>query len=110
MMMDSSAGVINRLWFSPWGKLYRTWSGVSYLDSVKWRDMGLSGFTRGVFGTSEDNLFAVGTSVWHWNGSNWYEYTNVPSQQFTMFKMWTDGREVFIVGTDGTNSYILHGN
>lgn len=111
VIIDSANGVINRLWSSPWGKLYRTGYGIGYWDVSAWRFLDLYGFTRGVYGVAEDNLFAVGTSVWHWNGSDWFEFTNLPLQKFTKYKVWTDGREVFIVGVgiDDDNSYVLHG-
>ena len=110
-LIDSTNGMINRLWYSPWGKLYRTGAGVGYWDALGWKFLNLYGFTRGVHGVAEDNLFAVGTSVWHWNGSDWFEFTNRPSVSLTNYKVWTDGREVFIVGVGNNddNTYILHG-
>lgn len=112
VFLDSANGVINRLWQSPWGKLYRTGYGIGYWNETEWKFLNLYGaFTRGVYGIAEDNMFAVGTSVWHWNGNDWYEFTNLPAQRIVNYKVWTDGREVFIVGVglDDDNSYVLHG-
>jgi len=109
VFIDSSNGYINSLWYSPWGKLYRTGAGIGYWSPLGWNYLNLYGFTRGIYGVSDDNLFAVGSSVWHWNGVDWYEFTNLPSVSFSKYKVWTDGREAFVVGTDGSNTYVLHG-
>ncbi len=110
-LVDSSYGLINRLWYSPWGKLYQTGGGVGYWTTTGWKFLSLNAFTRGVYGVAEDNLFAVGTIIWHWNGTDWFEFKNVSTIRMTYYKVWTDGREVFIigVGNDDNNTYILHG-
>ena len=89
--------------------MYRTGAGIGYWSTLGWSYLDLYGFTRGLYGIAEDNLIAVGTSVWHWNGSDWYEFTNLPSVSFSKYTVWTDGREAFVVGTDGSNTYVLHG-
>ncbi len=80
-------------------KLGNTW--------VKFFDNG-QGFSK-IKGTSERNLFAVYESVQHYNGLNWAELTMPIPIMFPLTDIWTDGKEVFIVGNDGNTTYIFHG-
>jgi len=60
-------------------------------------------------GTSERNMFVVYESVQHYNGTNWAELTMPIPPTFPLTDIWTDGKEVFIVGNDGNTTYIFHG-
>lgn len=100
---------ITCLWFSPWDKLYRGGWGVDLLQGDTWKNLMQAPLTKGIHGSAEDNIFAVGSGVYHWNGTDWYSFPNLPFTEFVMWKVWTDGREVFVVGNDGSKSYVLHG-
>jgi hypothetical protein len=115
VFVDSTIGLVTSLWYGPWGTLYRTGSGISCLDGSIWKSLKLPAWTRGVCGTAEANLIAVGeghsrrASVYHWNGTDWYEFTNLPTPDFTATEVWTDGREVFVAGDGDDGIYILRG-
>lgn len=57
--------------------------------------------------SSSNNIIAVGRAVWHFNGIDWMEF----SQLYLTYgsDCFTDGKEVFIVGNDGWRSFIVHG-
>jgi hypothetical protein len=69
----------------------------------------------GIWGTSEDDLWAVGGNVgadafaWRYDGTAWTEVEGFPpvlKNSASMFKVWGSGADdVWIVGTEGT---ILH--
>ncbi len=65
----------------------------------------------GIDGSSEDNIFAVGTgnTVLHYNGTDWFEYKNLVSDNVEFGRVWTDGREVFAVGRRDGDTHILRG-
>jgi len=113
--LDSTVGIVPSLWYGPWGKLYRTGQGISYLDGSSWKTMNLDGGTRGVCGNAEDNLIATGPSyyrnagVYHWNGTDWYEFKDLPGPDFRATEVWTDSREVFVAGNGDAGICILHG-
>jgi hypothetical protein len=109
---------IGSLWASPWGKLYRAASGVDVLQGGKWNKLFYAPSLFGVWGASENNLFAVGASrrdeptgdIYHWDGNDAYLFENLPTKGTVFERVWTDGSEVFVVGTDGlSKTYVFHG-
>ncbi|MBI2429900.1 MAG: hypothetical protein HYV29_14110 [Ignavibacteriales bacterium] len=68
---------------------------------------------RHIYGSTKNNIFVVGgdRQAYHFNGTNWKQL-NEPSK-YSMIDayeaVWTDGEEVFILGSDGNKSYVLHG-
>ncbi len=66
----------------------------------------------GIDGNREDNIFAVGTrnTVLHYNGTDWFEYKNLISDNVEFGRVWTDGRAVFAVGRRDGRTHILRGN
>lgn len=118
-LVDSTYEV-NRIWVSPSGTLYGVgtrlfkWQGPGKWNAV----FNPTGFSlRKIFGTSDDELFVVGYDgykggLFHFNGTDWYEYHNLEFQNIVYADVWTDGKEVFVVGP--TTSYpmvsiVLHG-
>ncbi|MBI3578415.1 MAG: hypothetical protein HY276_01995 [Ignavibacteriales bacterium] len=64
-----------------------------------------------IYGTSTSNLFAVGeeSQVYHFNGVDWYRYSQFSGTEKYFSSVWTNGVEVFVVGNNGLKTYILHG-
>jgi hypothetical protein len=65
-----------------------------------------------VFGSSPDNLYVVGHSgqVWHYNATNWHQFEQFEAADVPTYTgIWTDGREVFIVGHNTHDTLVLHG-
>jgi hypothetical protein len=97
------------------GKLFSVGSGIFQKTFSGWERIFGDRFTRFRYmnGTSESNLFAVGNynMVYHFNGTDWFRYTlpRVSKDNVHYSSCWTDDRGVFIVGDDGSKSYVLHG-
>lgn len=99
------------------GTLYSAGNGIFRKTSSGWERMFGDRFTgfQSVCGISPDNFFAVGNYglVYHFNGSNWYQFSQFVSNDIHFRDCWTDGREVFIVGFGGgeieDKSFVLHG-
>ena len=66
----------------------------------------------GIDGNREDNIFAVGTrnTILHYNGTDWFEYKNLISNDVEFGRVWTDGHAVFAVGRRDGQTHILRGN
>ena len=66
---------------------------------------------RNINGSSVENLFAVGNfgAVYHFNGQDWFPFSQFASDEIHYNASWTNGNEVFIVGTGNGKSYVLHG-
>jgi hypothetical protein len=109
-----SAWGYGRIWASPWGKIYSVGGGVFRLDADSWtliRDS--PSVLRSMFGVESQSVFVVGDfgNLLHFNGADWYQFPQFIRTDLVLFDVWTDGTEVFVVGTeaDGTKTYILHG-
>ncbi len=104
----------NALWISPEGTLYslgphiRRWTGSSWIIIYETFDA-----LRKMAGTSDRNIFAVGDfgHILHYNGNDWYEFKEFRNPNVVYSSVWTDGKEVFVVGfmSDGSKTLILHG-
>ncbi|MFH0990341.1 MAG: hypothetical protein V1799_10050 [bacterium] len=95
------------------GKLYSCGVGIyRYTGSVWERIHYREGekFFIDIGGTSGDNFLAVGGGgqAYHFNGRDWFRYEHLQSMG-DFWAVWTDGIEVFIAGTDGWRSYVIHG-
>jgi hypothetical protein len=62
-------------------------------------------------GTASDNIFVVGSPgvVSHHNGEDWRIFPQFYGGDFDFNSVWTDGKEVFIVGKGNGISVVLHG-
>ncbi len=69
------------------------------------------GYLNAVYGTANNSLFVVGDGslVYHVNPAGWYRFPSFADPAVNYYGVWTDGREVFIVGNDGRKTYVLHG-
>jgi hypothetical protein len=98
------------------GSVHTTGATVFRYENGTWVPMftGASGISR-VFGNASDNIFGIGPrgTLYHFNGSEWYHFTELTSDDFDYWNGWTDGKEVFIVGYSGgtwpQKSIVLHG-
>jgi len=78
------------------------WERIFYVPHTYFRDIN---------GSSVENLFAVGNfgAVYHFNGQDWFPFSQFASDEIHYNASWTNGNEVFIVGTGNGKSYVLHG-
>jgi hypothetical protein len=63
----------------------------------------------GISGFASNNIFAVGTSIYHFNGANWQRYNQFQNFSGVILRVWLGSNEVFAVGHDGNTSYVFHG-
>ena len=70
-----------------------------------------SGYFNAVYGTVSSSLFVVGdgSAVFHLDPAGSYRFAQFADPAINYHGVWTDGREVFVVGNDGRKTYILHG-
>jgi hypothetical protein len=70
-----------------------------------------NGYFNAVYGTVNSSLFAVGdgSGVFHVDPAGPYRYTQFADAGINYYGVWTDGREVYVVGNDGRKTYVLHG-
>ena len=59
--------------------------------------------------SSPQNIIAVGRAVYHFNGIDWFQFTQFYSYPGLWFDCYTDNNVVFIVGNDNERSIILRG-
>lgn len=85
------------------------WNGTGW-DRVLQSDVAV----RGLCGTSSNNVLATGWGpvVYHWNGVDWKDIPaatkGLPANSLVS-GVWTSPDEIFAVGWDGLQSYIIHG-
>jgi hypothetical protein len=98
------------------GELYSSGWGIFLRSSGQWQKIfedPNGAFFRKVYGTSANSLFAVGGSgqgmVCHFNGQNWFRFSQFNFTGYHFDAVWTDGKEVFVVGSDNRQSVVLHG-
>ena len=100
------------LWHSPWNTLYSVGDGCFKWSGSRWEQMiSTSTYMESIYGSSENNLFMVGHfgELWHYNGSDWLKLANVEFDDFTYNAVWTDGKEAFVIGSNGRVTLVLHG-
>lgn len=102
----------DELWYSPWGVLYSFGDGLFEWTGQSWIRLHRPGvFMEKVYGTTPDNLFFVGHfgHIWHYNGSDWYQFKEFEPTGLLFRAVWTDGKEAFIIGSTGRETIVLHG-
>lgn len=100
------------LWKSPEGQLYLTGDGLYLRTGSTWATiLDPSHEVLCVFGTNSNNIFAGGGNgkLYHFNGVDWFQFKGLENSSLLLLNIWTDGKEVFVVGHDGFKSYIAHG-
>jgi hypothetical protein len=99
--------------FAVGGNLYSAGQGIFRKSLSGWERIFFDPTTyfRNITGTNLTNLFAVGnfSAIYHFNGADWYRYTQFSDRNIHYSASWTNGKEVFVVGDDGYKTYLLHG-
>ncbi len=111
-----------RIFIDPAGTLYRYgYEGVQRRQGPNWVST-LTGLTvgrNGMAASSSSNMFVAGSAgpspagrVYHYDGTDWYEYAQLRLADVSFQAVWTDGREAFVIGwTSGSpmKTVVLHG-
>ncbi len=85
------------------------WDGYSLSTLISDMD------TRSIFGTDDTDIFFIGDHgdhLYHYNGSDFIIINEVYSPDVDLRDIWTDGKEVFVVGNSNsseTKTIIFHG-
>jgi hypothetical protein len=121
-LIDSTFSVYTRkIWMSPPGSLFAIGGGVFKKTSSSWQSLQMDALTSlGIAGMSDEDFFVVGMSgaggtfgeVYHYNGSDWFQFKSLELQNVEFMGIWTDGREAFVVGWSFGSvqtTIILHG-
>lgn len=93
------------------GQLYSAGGGIYRFELGSWKHIFSGPNVWEVAGPSKSNMFATGYqgTVYHYNGSDWHQFTQFVSPGVGYSGIWFDRGEVFIVGNDGQKSIVLHG-
>jgi hypothetical protein len=93
------------------GKLYSGGDGVWERTGNSWTRLSAESWNASVGGSGRNNLFAccIMATLYHYNGSDWKRIILPLSEDVTLYDMWTDGQEAFIVGHNGYRTFIAHG-
>lgn len=118
---DSSYQFI-RIFVAPGGTVYRSgYGGIQHMAGTTWTTtLSVPNVTTGfAAASSETNMFASGwggdmpsSRLYHYNGTDWFEYVHLRMEDITLGGGWTDGNQVFVLGnTLGSpmKTVVLHG-
>ncbi len=102
-----------KFWESPNGILYSVWGGgdIFKYNGATWDRM-INGDLIGVNcmdGTDDNNLFAAGNVVVHFNGNDWYEFKELSKKYGEAWDIQCIKNEVLILFTDYKLSYVVKG-
>ena len=108
-----------QIWFSPSGTMYAK-GGMTrkYLTENSYIVLPIAdSLISYSFGGDDNNLFVVGYSglksvVWHYNGSDWYKYTNLQFNDIIFNDIMVFDKNIFIVGNTSSfpqKTVVLHG-
>lgn len=90
------------------GSLYSSGLDIYKYENSVWRKL-FDGPVATFSAFGSNNIIAVGESVFHFNGQDWYEYLQFRTSDAGYWGCYFSGEEVFVVGTNGFISFILHG-
>ncbi|MCK5075239.1 MAG: hypothetical protein KAR38_02635, partial [Calditrichia bacterium] len=108
-----------KLWMSPSGNLYVAGSDLYILEGNSLKSIEDKGIFISIYGLSDNDIFLTKSYyaegyVYHYNGHDFYEFKELYNPNVFYSDVWTDGKEVFVVGDfvdkDGiTKTLIAHG-
>jgi hypothetical protein len=88
------------------------WGGVFYKQETGWANEISVGETfMDLCGTRLEHVFSCGISksLYHYNGANWKKIEVPGDPSLPLYGVWCNEEEVFVLGSDGARSYVLHG-
>ena len=93
------------------GTLYSAGDKLFKKEGDNWTIMNDDPLIFSLGGSSKNNIFAAGINavVYHYNGSDWKKIIVKEGFQEPIYDVWTDGTEAFMVGHDGSQTYVIHG-
>ncbi|MGA9121604.1 MAG: hypothetical protein WB699_19715 [Bacteroidota bacterium] len=95
--------------YSELSRLYSLGPGLFFLDIDHWQRQITADDLRALYLENTNNIVAVGKEIFHFNGVQWYSFTPFTEGSVTWSDVWMDASEVFVAGTDGRRTLLLHG-
>jgi hypothetical protein len=89
------------------GTLYSSSPNVYQRTGTSWTKL-VDAQVGHLFQSATNNIVGVGREVWHFNGYDWQQFSELGSTNHGS-DCYSDGKEIFIVGNDGFKSAIIHG-
>jgi hypothetical protein len=91
--------------------LYSTCYGLFDLSFNDWYRRFTEPYIISMGGSNSNNLIAANglKSVYHFNGIDWEQLSLWDGLDYSVTDIWAEGKEAFLVSSDGRATYILHG-
>lgn len=98
-----------KLWETPDGILFSTSGSLQIYDGNNWRGLLPNETIQCMDGTGNNNLFACGKKVFHYNGSDWYEFKELTGKYGEVQAVQCIQGQVFIVFSNYSKSFVVRG-
>jgi hypothetical protein len=89
------------------GSFYSIGPNVYRRSGNEWKKL-VNALVGHMYQDNKYDIIAVGQGVWHFNGIDWQEFSQLPTTSLWS-DCYTDGQEAFVVGNDNWRTFILHG-
>ncbi len=92
--------------------IYTVGDGVFRKSELGWSQILSTGQSfGGLYGTRREHIFACGSNktLYHFNGRDWKQLEVPGDPALPLIGVWCTEEEVFVLGTDGSKSYVIHG-
>jgi hypothetical protein len=98
-------GIQGTIYTAGWGAFAKKglgWKRISALGMETFYD---------IFGTRNEHIFicGFGKTLFHFNGSDWKKLDIPGDSLLPLYGVWCDEEEVFVLGSDGYRSFVIHG-
>jgi hypothetical protein len=98
-----------KLWKSLNNTIYSVNPVLYRFSKNKWEEFLTDQLYTTVGGTSDNNIFAGGRTLKHFNGSNWYEHKEFSNRFGFAQSIKCIDNMVYVLFSDGDNSYVIKG-
>jgi len=88
--------------------LYSLAPNISQLENNVWTII-FEGPVGHMFKNADNDIYAVGESIFHYDGNTWLRFTKFDTIGSVWEGGYSNGREVFVLGSNGKISIVLHG-
>ena len=90
-------------------RLYSLGPGLFFFNLNRWQQQVAADTLRAMYLENPNNIIAVGNSVFHFDGVQWYAYQPLSGGSVRWMDVWMDASNVFLLGSLGGSSIVEHG-